>query len=156
MASIKNILSGVVLGTIAGSLAVLFSPKRDEILDYIRDHSSDLNDLTDKAMEYGGALFNKGKQLDFRRVEYRTNYLPGIILGLGAGMIAGLAMAPKSGKAIKAMRGHITDAYNDISKKSEKVIHEFQNNSHNPFASGHTTQNGVKKRKPAVKKAAPK
>jgi len=153
MASIKKIFSGAAVGTLLGSFAVLLYPRRNEIMEYLRNHSSDLNGLTDKAKGYGESLLKQGKQLNFRRVEYRTNYLTGGIIGLIVGVGTGLLLAPKTGKVL---RGHISKAYSDLSVKSEEVIHKFKNGTHNPFTHSPTTQtkqNEVKKRKPAVKKA---
>lgn len=153
MTSTKKLISGAAIGTLLGSLAAFLYPKRHEIIENILDRSEDISHLADKARHYGEALLNTGKQLNFRRVEYRTNYWKGGLLGLLIGAGTALLVAPKTGKTL---RGQITRAYNDLSERSEGFVHHFKNNSHNPFAEHHrtshsTTQNGMKKKKPATK-----
>lgn len=146
MTSTKKMISGAAIGTLLGSLAALLYPRRQEIIERIRDHSEDLNDFKEKAREYG-------KRFDFRRVEYRENYWKGGLIGLIVGAGAALLIAPKTGKNL---RGQLTRAYNDLSERSEEVIHQFKNNSHNPFTAARTHHNGVKKKKPAIRaKKAP-
>lgn len=136
----KNIISGAAIGTLIGTLAAFIYPRRQEIVDNIRDQS-------EKARGLGEALLRKG---DFRRVEYRDNYWKGGLLGLLVGAGTALLMAPKSGKQF---RGQLTRAYNDLSEKSEELIHQFQKNSHYPFARSHASHlaNHVKKKKPVVR-----
>ncbi|HEV8051013.1 MAG TPA: YtxH domain-containing protein [Parachlamydiaceae bacterium] len=154
MESTQKIIAGAALGTLLGSLAVVLFPRRYEIMEQIKNHSDDFNDLPGKAREFGESLLNSGKRFNFRRVESRDNYWKGGLLGLIVGVGATLLAAPSSGKNL---RKQLSNAYTDLSEKSEEVIHHFKNNSHNPFA--HTThatasshRNGVKK-KPALKKA---
>lgn len=143
----KKLFSGAALGSILGTMAALFYPRRRDIADYIRDHSDDINHLTNKAREYGNSLFNRGS----RQREINNNYLKSGILGAFIGASAALLLAPKTGKAL---RGQLTKAYSDISEKSEDFVHHFKNNAHYPFA--HTQHNGVKKKRPALKTALKK
>ena len=147
MGSIKNIIAGATVGTLLGSLAVLIYPEKNQILEFINKRSSNLNELTGKAKEYGESLISKGKNLNFRAVETRTNYWKGGLVGVILGIGTGLLMAPKPGKVL---RNKISQACTDLSEKSEEVIHFFKNNSH-PFEAPHTQHNGVKKKKPAIK-----
>jgi gas vesicle protein len=148
MASTKKIISGAALGTLLGSVAAFLYPKRYEILERVRHHSADIGELTEKAKKYGESLLNKGKQLNFRRIEYRNNYWKGGLIGLIVGASAGLLVAPRSGKTLRAQ---ITRAFNDLSEKSDEVIHQFKHNSHNPFLTVHTHPNGMKKKKPMLR-----
>lgn len=145
MTSTKKIISGAAIGTLLGSLVALAYQRRNEILERVRDHSGDFNDLKEMAKEYGGALINKGRQLNFRKMEPRTNYWKSGFIGLMAGAGAALLLAPKSGKSL---RGQLSRVYNDFSEKSEEVIHQFKNNSLVPFA---THPNGVKRKRSALK-----
>lgn len=161
MESSKKIIAGAALGTLLGSLAVALFPRRYEIMENIRNHSGDFNDLPGRAREFGESLLNSGKRLSFRRVEYRDNYLKGGLIGLIIGAGAALLAAPSSGKNLRRQISHV---YDDLAERSEEVIHQFKKNAHNPFArvrASHTTpashRNGVAvKKKPAVKKTTHK
>ena len=159
MESTKKIIAGAALGTLLGSLAVVLFPRRYEIMEQIRNHSEDFSDLPGKAREFGETLLNTGKHLNFRRVEYRDNYLKGGLIGLIVGIGATLLAAPSSGKN---MRKQLSNAYNDLAERSEEVIHQFKNNAHSPFSrashsspASHRNGVGVKK-KPALKKTTHK
>lgn len=138
----KKIFSGAALGSILGTMAALIYPRRRGITEYIHDHSDDLNYYTNKAREYGNSLFNsRSHQRDIRN-NYLKSGLAGVVVGIGAALL----LAPKSGKAL---RGQLTKAYNNISEKSEELVHQFKANSHYPFANSH--YNGVKKKRPTLK-----
>jgi gas vesicle protein len=143
MTTAKKIISGVTVGSLLGSLATLLYPRRDEIMDYMREHSDDFNNLKDIAKEYGSTLLNKR----FRKSEDRSNYwkigLAGLLVGAGTALL----LAPKAGKSL---RGQLSKAYNDISEKSEELIHEFKNGAHHPFSSLNIYQNGIKRKKAAA------
>lgn len=161
METTKKVIAGAALGTLLGSLAVALFPRRYEIMEHIKNHSEDFNDLPGKAREFGESLLNRGKRLSFRRVEYQDNYLKGGLIGLIIGAGAALLAAPSTGKNL---RRQISHAYNDIAERSEEVIHQFKTNAHNPFARARANhaaptshRNGVAvKKKPAVKKATHK
>lgn len=145
MTSTKQMISGAAIGTLFGSLAALLYSQRREIIEKLQEHSEDFNGLKDKAIEYSGSLLNKGKQLNFRKVEYRTSYWQGGLVGLIIGAGAAFLIAPRTRKNL---RGHITRVYNDLSERSEEVLHQFKNNSPSLF----THHNGVKKKKPSIRK----
>jgi len=142
MTSKNKLFSGAALGSILGTMAALLYPRRHDIMEYVREHSNDVNRITDKAREYGNSLFNRG----YRQKEIRNNYLKSGFVGVIIGAGAALLLAPKSGKAL---RGQLTKAYNDISEKSEDFVHHFKNNAAYPFTQTH--HNGVKKRRPTLK-----
>jgi gas vesicle protein len=170
MESHKKLIAGAALGTLLGSLAAILYPRRYEIIEQIKNHSEDMGGFTGKAREFGESLLNSGRRLSFRKVEYRDNYLKGGLIGLIVGAAAALLAAPSTGKNLRRQLSH---AYNDLAERSEEVIHQFKNNSHNPFArararaghSGHEShaaagvhRNGVsvKKAKATVKKTVRK
>jgi gas vesicle protein len=127
MSSTKNIISGAAIGTALGCLAAFLYPRRHELLDRLQESSATLNQLGEKAREYGETLFDKGRHLRLRKVEYRDRYLTGGLFGLTIGAITALLVAPKTGKAL---RRQLAQTYHDFSDKSEHIIHQFRNNSH--------------------------
>lgn len=130
MPATKNIIAGAGIGTVIGCLAAFLYPRRYEILEQIRENSATFNNIKNKAREYGETLLDKGKRFGLQRVEYRNRYLTGGIFGLTVGAITALLLAPKTGKAL---RKQLSQAYRDLSEKSEEMVHKFNYNSH-PFA----------------------
>ena len=121
----KKIIAGAALGTLLGSLLVALYPKRDEIFDAIQDHSTD---YAEKAKQFANIMLN-GKQAVTHNAG--NTFLKGSILGALLGAGAALFLAPKTGKQL---RNQVSQAYNEISDKTEHVVDLFKNNSHNPFA----------------------
>lgn len=144
MASAKKILSGAAFGTLLGSLSAVLYARRYEILQKLDKRSSNLNHLTEKAREYGESLFNSRKKLRFQKAEDLDKYWKGGLVGLLVGAGAALLVAPKSGKSL---RGQLSRAYEDMSEKSEKLIHQFKNNSHAPFSTARNEPTRIKKKK---------
>lgn len=156
MAHTKKIASGAALGTLLGSLAAMMYPKRREIIEHVMDRAEDISHLAEKAREYGEAFMGNGKLFNFgHKTESKANYIKGGLIGFLIGAGAALMMAPKTGKNL---RGQLARAYNDLSERSEEFVHHFKNNTHYPFATPRTMQNGmkVKKKKTILKRKAHK
>lgn len=128
MVSKKKLIAGAALGTFLGSLAAILYPKRNRIINTLKGQPVDFGE---KARQYAEVLLNKGK-FPLRQESRRESYLRGGILGLFLGAGTALLLAPKSGKQL---RSQVSRTYNDISDKTEHVIHLFKNNSHRPFRS---------------------
>jgi len=142
MANITGTLAGALLGTLVGTLAAMAYPRRQEILDTVRNHKN-------RATRYADSLLAKGQELtDFipKRTVYRETYWKGGLLGLFLGAGIGILTAPKSGKQL---RNQVSKAYTDVSSKTHDIIHTFKNNNHNPFLHNGIKHNGIKKTKPA-------
>jgi hypothetical protein len=139
MTSAKKIIAGAALGTLLGSLIVALYPKRNEIFDVIREQSTD---YADKAKQYADLILN-GKQAIARNTN--NSFLKGGILGALLGAGAALLLAPKTGRQL---RNQVSQAYNEISDKTEHVVDLFKNNSHNPFGARST----IKKKRRIAKK----
>lgn len=119
MANLKGIVAGALVGTLMGSLAVLLYPKRREIIKVMQSHP-DL--IPEKIKEYAASMLNQKQNSHFIENPWKLG-----LLGIALGAAIGIAIAPKSGKQLRAQ---MSKKYNDMFDKTQEVLHTFHNNAH--------------------------
>lgn len=119
MANLKGIAAGAALGTLLGSLAIAFYPKRKEILEALNNQTMD---LSERAREYADMWMNRN-QTENNTNGHLTSGLVGLLVGAGIA----LAVAPKTGKQF---RTQFIRAYNELFGKTQNMVEFFRNNSH--------------------------
>src|ERR1700730_11606768 len=93
----KGVILGAAVGTLLGSLAAILYPRRQEILETLKEQTSDLNE---KAKEYANLLIQKGSQMTHKKRMVSNNHwkstLAGVLLGAGVTFL----LTPKTGKQV--------------------------------------------------------
>jgi gas vesicle protein len=149
MATLKGMAAGAAIGTFLGSLAVIFYPKRREIIKAVMDQTEDLRET---AKNYAHTLLNNRKGFGYRKMQNNTSQIAGGLLGLAVGVGTAMLLTPKTGRQL---RSQISKAYNQAFGKTQEVVRIFKNNSH-PFQikNAHRKKVAVAKKKTKVKTRA--
>lgn len=130
----KGTFIGAAIGTLIGSLAIAYYPKRKQILQVIQQKTGS---LARRAQEAADALAEQNHRPKLK--EKKKLFLAGSLLGVIAGAGTALLFAPKSGKML---RNQIVKACSNRNGKANDVFDVFHNHTHVPSKKrAHTSKN---------------